>query len=103
MTKRFRDFCEETGRDYRQYANMDLFEEFADWVKETEMSLAGKVWKTLDKNDRYLLLSAAFPNRSDDILDLESLKRWDDLLPSTRQGLTDVDWSAILSRNVQPD
>jgi hypothetical protein len=103
MSKRFQDFCDETRRDYRQYANSDLFEEFADWVKENEMSLAGKVWKTLDANDRYLLLSAAFPNRSDAILDLESQKGWNDLLPSTQQDLTDVDWSAILARNVQPD
>ena len=103
MSRRFQDFCEETGRDYRQYANINLFEEFADWVKENEMSLAGKVWKTLDINDRYILLSATYPNRSDAILDLESQKEWGDLLPSTQQDLTDVDWSAVLGKNVQPD
>ena len=34
MSGRFHDFCEETGRDYRAYSNIDLFEEFADWVRE---------------------------------------------------------------------
>lgn len=66
------------------------------------MSLAGKVWKILDTDDRYLLLSATYPNRSDAILDLESQREWNQLLPSTRQDLTDIDWSATLGRDVEP-
>ena len=66
------------------------------------MSLAGKVWKILDTDDRYLLLSATYPNRSDAILDLESQREWNQLLPSTQQDLTDIDWSATLGRDVQP-
>jgi hypothetical protein len=66
------------------------------------MSLAGKVWKTLDTNDRYLLLSSAYPNRSDILHDLESQKDWNELLPSTQKDLTDVDWSGILGRDVTP-
>lgn len=66
------------------------------------MSLAGKVWNKIDTNDRYLLLSAAFPYRSDAISDLESLKKWAELLPSTQQTLTNVDWCQILGRDVAP-
>ena len=66
------------------------------------MTLAGKVWKNLDTNDRYLLLSAAYPNRSDALLDLESQKEWNELLPSSQQGLENVDFCGVLHRDVQP-
>ena len=34
MSERFQNFCEETGRDWKQYSNIHLFEEFADWTKK---------------------------------------------------------------------
>ena len=66
------------------------------------MTLAGKVWKNLDENDRYLLLSTAYPKRSDALLDLESQKEWNELLPSTQQDLENVDFCGVLRRDVQP-
>lgn len=66
------------------------------------MTLAGKVWNTLDENDRYLLLHATYPNRSDVLLDAESMMNWNRLLPSTQNDLLDRDWSMILDRNVEP-
>jgi hypothetical protein len=66
------------------------------------MTYAGIVWNSLDTNDRYILLSFAYPRRSDAILDLESRKGWNDLLPSTQDDLTDVDFCSVLGRDVQP-
>ena len=66
------------------------------------MTLAACIWSTLDTNDRYLLLSTAFPNRSDTILDIESQTKWSKLLPSTQQTLTDINWSDALGRDVTP-
>ena len=67
------------------------------------MTLGGQVWNTLDENDRYLLLSATYPNRSDVLLDAESLMNWDRLMPSTQGALLDRDWSMILDKNVRPE
>lgn len=67
------------------------------------MTLGGRVWNTLDENDRYLLLSATYPRRSEELLDLESSKNWNALLPSTQSDLLDRDWSMILDRNVRPE
>ena len=66
------------------------------------MKLVGKVWKNPDENDRYLLLAAVYPNRSDIFHDLESQKEWNELLPSTQNDLISVDWFAILGRDVTP-
>ena len=76
--------------------------QFACEKKGDTMTLAGKVWKNLDENDRYLLLSTAYPKRSDALLDLESQKEWNELLPSTQQDLENVDFCGVLRRDVQP-
>jgi hypothetical protein len=67
------------------------------------MVLGGKVWNTLDRDDRKALLVATYPNRSQSIVKLESKRQWNDLLQSTQKDLLDVDWSMVLDRDVRPD
>jgi hypothetical protein len=51
MSRRFQDFCEETGRDWKKYANIPLFEKFADWVKgEAYMPTMDEAYRFIKSN-----------------------------------------------------
>ena len=51
MSGRFQDFCEETGRDWKQYANINLLEEFADWVKgDTYLPTRDEAYRFIKSN-----------------------------------------------------
>ena len=66
--------------------------------------MVSRIWdKDLNKDERKMLLRATYPNRSNLIIDLEAGKSWTDLLPSTQSDLRDVDWCAVLDRDVRPD
>ena len=70
------------------------------------MVLGGKVWnETLGKDDRKALLRAVYPDRTweKNLIEFESKRKWDDLLPSTQKDLLERDWSMILDRDVRPD
>jgi len=67
------------------------------------MTYAGRVWNTLDEDEKRLLLVWTYPKRSDALLNLESKLTWDGLLPSTQRDLMERNWSQILDRNVRPD
>jgi len=40
MSQKFKDFCEETGRDWKAYNNLYLFDEYADWRLDSEDSVS---------------------------------------------------------------
>lgn len=63
-----------------------------------------RIWDNdLTRTERETLLHAVYPNRSKGLIDLEARLTWRKLLPSTQLILRDVDWCAILDRDVRPD
>lgn len=64
---------------------------------EFNWSMRERVWSRLEPGQRKLLIFHIYPNRAEQIVELESRKQWKELLPSTQQDLRDVNWSEILS------
>lgn len=52
----------------------------------------GPAWNALKRDDRKLILLKAYPDRSMALLNFESERQWDELLPSTQIAVTYVDW-----------
>ena len=67
------------------------------------MASDAKVWNTLHPDYRKVILIACYPARSRAIAVLESRKDWNDLLPSTQEDLSEMNWSMVLRRDVRPD
>lgn len=66
------------------------------------MILAGVVWDKLSKPDRSKLLRIAYPERTEYLINFEAKLRWQKLLPSTQQDVSDVDFNSVLGRDVTP-
>ena len=66
------------------------------------MKLAGRVWNTLDEDDRMALLRNCNIITHESIKKIEVTRKWEDLWPMTQDALLEVDFSRVLGRDVQP-
>lgn len=66
------------------------------------MELAGKVWNSLQADERMRLLRQCTTITSNSIKQMESQMKWQKLMPVTQRDLLSVDFSAILGRDVTP-
>ena len=66
------------------------------------MTLAGRVWNSIESGERLELLQHCAMRMSDSLRMHESTLTWDSLLPSTQEDLLEVDFSEILGRDVTP-
>jgi len=66
------------------------------------MVLAGRVWNSLDSDDRMLLLRHCNTITHEDIKKHETSLLWDKLMPVTQNDLLSLDFCEVLGRDVIP-
>lgn len=66
------------------------------------MTLAGRVWNTLNFDDRLRLLRHCGTITHEEIKRYEATLRWSALMPVTQNDLLAINFSGILERDVTP-
>lgn len=66
------------------------------------MKLIGRAWNSLDGADRMILLRQCDPILSESLMQHESTLAWDELWPMRQDNLGQLNFSAILGRDLAP-